>query len=277
MKAFKLSILPFFAFLPSGDSSAPVVNHREGQTYAASCAIANNAFKEGEKVAFTVYYTVGGLVNAPAGTGTFTTSLEKLNGKNVYHVVGEGKTLSSYEWAYKARDVYETYMDTETLQPLKFVRNVNEGGYKKYQTVSFNKSANTAITEKGVFNVPACVQDVVSSVFYARNVDFNKLKTNDRVAFSMFLDNEVFQMSIRYLGKETISTKYGKFKAIKIRPATIKGNIFTGEEKMTVWVTDDMNRVPVRIESPIVVGKVRLDMTSFQGLRNPMSALVKKF
>lgn len=277
MRAFKISILPILAFLPSGDVPDPISNYREGQTYVGSCAIANTAFKEGEKVGFTVYYTVGGLVNAPAGTGTFTTSLEKLNGKAVYHVVGEGKTLSSYEWAYKARDVYETFMDTETLQPLKFVRNVNEGGYKKYQTVSFNKSANTAITNKGVFKVPPCVQDVVSSVFYARNVDFNRLKPNDRITFSMFLDDDLYQMSIRYLGKETISTKYGKFKAIKVRPVTIKGNIFNGDEKMTMWVTDDANKVPVRIESPIVVGKVRIDMTSFQGLRSPMTALVKKF
>lgn len=277
MKTLKLSILPFFAFLPFSESSDHVRSATEGQTINASCAIKNTAFKEGEKAGFTVYYSVGSLVNVAAGSGTFTTTLEKLNGKNVYHVVGEGRTMPSYEWAYKARDVYETFIDTETMQPLKFIRNVNEGGYKKYQTVNFIKGANTAVTNSGTYKVPACVQDVVSSVFYARNVDFNKLKVNDRIAFSMFLDNEVYQMSIRYLGKETISTKYGKFKAIKIRPVTIKGNIFTGDEKMTVWVTDDANKVPVRIESPIVVGKVRVDMTSFQGLRNPMSALVKKY
>lgn len=274
MKALKLSVIPLFAFLPFGEAPAPV---NPGAVYQSNCGIKNTAFKEGERVGFTVYYSVGNLINAPAGTGTFATTLEKLNGKNVYHVVAEGKTLPSYEWAYKARDVYETYMDAETLQPLKFVRNVNEGGYKKYQNVTFNKNANTAVTNEGVFKVPACVQDVVSSVYYARNVDFNRLKVNDRIAFSMFLDNEVYQMSIRYMGKETISTKYGRFKAIKIRPVTIKGNIFNGDEKMTVWVTDDANKVPIRVESPIVVGKVRVDMTSFQGLRSPMSALVKKF
>lgn len=277
MRTLKLAALPLFTFLPFGETTFPIHLNAPTPALSSSCAIRNTAFKEGEKVGLTVYYSVGGLVNAPAGTGTFTTTLEKLNGRNVYHVVGEGRTLPSYEWAYKAKDVYETYMDAETLQPLKFIRNVSEGGYKKYQNVSFNKSANTAITNEGVFKVPACVQDVVSSVFYARNVDFNSLKLNDRISFNMFLDNEIYQMSIRYLGKETISTKYGKFKAIKIRPVTIKGNIFKGDEKMTIWITDDANHVPVRIESPIVVGKVRIDMTSFQGLRNPMSSLIKKF
>jgi hypothetical protein len=277
MKTINFLIVPLFTFLLLGKTPAPAQFESVNQTINNNCAITNTAFQEGEKVGFTIYYSVGGLVNAPAGSGAFTTTLEKLNGRNVYHVVGEGRTLPSYEWAYKAKDVYETFMDVETLQPLKFIRNVNEGGYKKYQNVSFNKSANTAITNEGVFKVPACVQDVVSSVFYARNVDFGSLKINDRIAFSMFLDNEVYQMLIRYLGKETISTKYGKFKAIKIRPVTIKGNIFNGDEKMTIWVTDDANHVPIRIESPIIVGKVRVDMTSFQGLRNPMTALVKKF
>lgn len=201
----------------------------------------------------------------------------KLNGKQVYHVEGEGHTLPSYEWAYKAKDIYETYMDAETLLPLKFVRNINEGDYKKYQNVSFNRSANTAISKEGVFKVPECVHDVVSAVFWARNIDFNLLKPNtDKVPVKIFLDNEIHTLYVRYLGKETITTKYGKFKTIKIKPSTIKGTIFKDDDKMTVWISDDANRVPVRVESPIIVGKVRIDMTSFENLRSPMTALVKK-
>ncbi|MET0393344.1 MAG: DUF3108 domain-containing protein [Chitinophagaceae bacterium] len=239
------------------------------------CAIKNTAFKAGEKISFSVYYAVAGIyVNA--GTATFTSTLETLNNKPVYHIVGDGSTNSSYDWAYKVRDRYETYIDTATLQTLKFVRNVNEGGHKIYQNVTFNKTANTAVTNDGVFKVPACVQDVLSAMYYARNIDFSKLKPNDKIAFSMFLDNEVNEMYIRYLGKETIKTKYGKFNAIKFKPLLIKGTVFDGGEKMTVWVTDDKNHIPVRIESPIVVGKVKIDMMSYENLRNPMTALVKR-
>jgi len=239
------------------------------------CGIQNTAFKAGEQVTYTVYYAVAGIyVNA--GTAVFTNTLETLNGKPVYHIVGEGNTNSSYDWIYKVRDKYETYIDTATLQTLKFVRNVNEGGYKKYQNVTFNKTANTAVTNDGVFKVPACVQDVVSSIFYARNIDFSKLRTNDRVEFSMFLDNEVFNMYIRYLGKEVIKTKYGKFNAIKFKPLLLKGTIFEGGEQMTVWVTDDANRIPVRIESPIVVGKVKIDMMQHKNLRHPLTSLIKR-
>lgn len=90
----------------------------------------------------------------------------------------------------------------------------------------------------------------------------------------MFLDNELYEMYIRYLGKETIKTKYGKFRAVKFKPLLIKGTIFEGGEKMTVWVSDDRNHVPVRIESPISVGSVKIDMISYRNLRYPLTSLL---
>lgn len=239
------------------------------------CGIKNIAFKVDEEVSFTVYYAVAGLY-ANAGTATFTSKLETINNRPVYHITGEGKTNGSYDWFYKVRDKYETYIDTATMQPLKFVRNVNEGGYKKYQNITFNKTANTAIATDGVFKVPACVQDVVSAMYYARNIDFSKLQPEDKIPFSMFLDNEVYNMYIRYVGREEIKTRYGKFMALKIKPLLLKGQIFEGGENMTVWVSDDANHIPVRVESPLVVGKVKIDMMSHANLRHPLSSLIKK-
>lgn len=209
-----------------------------------------------------------------AGEATFTSSLERLNGKPVYHIVGEGKTYNFYDNFFKVRDRYETYIDTASLQPYKFIRNVEEGGYKKYENVSFNRTANTAVTTKGVFKVPECVQDVVSSIYYARNIDFSKYKPGDKIPFSLFLDDEVYNIYIRYMGKETIKTKYGKFRAIKFKPYLIKGSVFEGGEKMTVWVSDDGNKIPVRIESPISVGSIKVDMASYRNLRYPLSSLI---
>lgn len=264
LKFFSLASLLLMAF--GSPVHAPVRDN---------CGIRNTAFKAGEKVSMTVYYAVAG-VYVNAGTATFTNTLETMNGKPVYHIVGEGRTNSSYDFLYKVRDKYETYIDTSSMLPMKFIRNVDEGGYKIYQNVTFNKNAKTAITNDGVFNVPECVQDVVSAVFYARNVDFSKLQPNDRIMFPMFLDNEVYNMYIRYLGREIVKTKYGKFRAIKFKPMLIKGTIFKGGEDMEVWVTDDMNRIPVRIESPIVVGKVKIDMMSHENLRYPLTSLVRR-
>ena len=237
------------------------------------CDVRNTAFSPGESLTFRVFYTVAG-VYVGAGEAVFNSSIEMLNNRPVYHIIGDGKTFSFYDNFFKVRDRYETYIDTATLQPYKFIRNVYEGGYKKYENVTFNKTTNTAITNEGVFKVPACVQDVLSAIYYSRNIDFNKYKPGDRIPFTLFLDKELFAMYIRYMGKETIKTKYGKFKAIKFKPLLIKGTIFEGGEKMTVWVSDDKNKIPVRVESPISVGSIKVDMMDYKNLRHPLSSLI---
>ena len=237
------------------------------------CGIRNYAFQSGEQISFTVFYNVIGLyVNA--GTATFSVNSEKLNNEPVYHLVGEGSSNSRYDWIFKVRDKYESYIDTSNLQPIKFIRNVNEGGYKINENVSFNRQANTATSEKGTVKVPNCIQDVLSAIYYARNINFEKYKPEDKIPFTMFLDNEVFNLYIKYMGKETIKTRYGTFRAIKFKPLLVKGTLFEGGEKMTVWVSDDANHVPLRIESPIVVGSVKVDMMGYKNLRYPFSSLV---
>ncbi len=237
------------------------------------CTIRNHSFQAGENITLIVYYNALGLyINA--GTANFIVSQEKLANKPVYHITGTGVTNSSYDWIYKVRDSYETFLDTATLKPYKFIRNVNEGSYKKYENVTFNHTTNTALTTQGVFKVPPCIQDVISAVFYARNIDFDHYKAGDKISFSMFIDNEIYNMYIRYLGKETVKTQYGKFKAIKFKPLLVKGTLFEGGEKMTVWVSDDRNKIPLRIESPIVVGSVKADMMSYRGLRYPLTSLI---
>ncbi len=235
--------------------------------------VRNSAFSAGEQITYTVFYNVVGIyVNA--GTASFSTTLTRYNNKPVYHVLGLGTSNSSYDWIFKVRDRYESFFDTATLQPYKFSRNIDEGGYKSNESVTFNQQTNTAITNNGVYKVPNCVQDVLSAIYYARNIDFSKYKKDDKIPFNMFLDNNVYNMYIRYLGKETIKTKYGKFRAIKFSPLLVKGTIFEGGEKMTVWVTDDDNHIPIRIESPIVVGSVKVDMMQYRNLRHPLTSLV---
>ena len=235
------------------------------------CGIHNTTFQDGESISFVVFYNVIGLyVNA--GDANFTVALDRINNKPVYHVVGIGNSNPSYDWIFKVRDRYETYFDTTNLQPLKFIRNINEGGFKQSENVSFNQQTSTAITTNGVFKVPGCIQDVLSAIYYARNIDFNRYQPDDKIPFSMFLDNEVHNLYIKYEGKETIKTKYGKFRAIRFKPLLVKGTMFSGGEKMTVWVSDDANHIPLRIESPIVVGSVKVDMMQYRNLRYPLTS-----
>ena len=240
------------------------------------CNLENKSTKNGEQITYKVYYTLAGAWIG-AGQATFTNKVEKYKGKPVYHITGNGKTFRSYDWFFKVRDKYESYIDTTTMLPMKFVRRVNEGGYKKFNIVNFNRNLNSASSTAGVKKVPACVQDVVSSIYYARNINFNKYKKGDKIPFSIFLDHKVYDIYLRYLGKVRLKTKHGVFNTIKFKPLLIDGTIFEGGEKMTVWVTDDENKIPVHIETPIIVGSVRIDLVKYKNLRNPTKGVLKMY
>jgi hypothetical protein len=245
----------------------------------------NHAFQAGEKISYTVFYNVIGIIYINAGTATFTTTNETMQNSEVYHVIGEGATNSKYDWIFKVRDRYETYFNASDLKPLKFQKHISEGKYNKHEDVTFNQQTNTVITSKGVYAVPENVQDVISIMYYARDINYGQYQTGDRIPISMFIDNKVYKMYIHYVGRETIKTKYGKFNAIKLKPLLLKGNtveddekllegsVFEGSEKMTIWVTDDSNHIPVRIESPIAVGRVKVDLMQYENLKYSLTAL----
>lgn len=264
MRLNRMTLTVFFFMLPFARLGA--VND--------FCGLNNGAFSAGEVITFKIFYNVIGLY-VDAGTASFTVAQEKLNNKPVYHVTGLGTSNPSYDWIFRVRDRYETYIDTATLKPYKFIRHVEEGGFRKDEWVNFDHENNKATSNKGTYPISDCMQDVLSSIYYARNIDFSKYKVGEKIPFSMFLDNEVHNIYIRYLGKEAVKTRYGKFTAIKFKPMLIKGTIFEGGELMTVWVSDDANRVPLRIESPITVGSVKVDMMGYRNLRYPFGSLVK--
>jgi ribosomal protein L31E len=234
----------------------------------------STAFQQGEKITYTVFYNVIGIyINA--GSATFSTSVEQFNNNNVFHVVGEGATNSKYDWIFKVRDRYESYFNTNDLQSVKFIRNINEGSFKMHEEVSFNQQTNTAITSSGVYKVPPKVQDVINAIYYARNINYSVYKPGDKITFSMFLDNKVYNLFIKYMGKETIKTRYGKYNAIKLSPQVITGTVFKNDDKMTMWVTDDANHIPVRVESPIAVGSIKIDLKDYQNLKYPLTGIAK--
>jgi len=232
------------------------------------------AFKPGEKATYRVQYHCGGLWMS-AGEVTFSCEESTLNNRPVYHVVGYGETYKSYDWFYKVRDKYESYIEEQTLQPLKFIRDVNEGGYSIYNNVSFNQHTHKATSTNGTYTIPESTQDVLSGIYWARNIDFSKMSPGQKINMNMFIDDTTYAIYIKYDGTENLTTAAGTFNCIKFKPLLINGTMFKGGEKMTVWVTNDENRVPVRVESEIAVGSIAADLYKWEGLSHPMTAKIK--
>ncbi len=245
------------------------------QTDLKICGVTNTSFTPGESITFSIFYSVIG-VYFNAGTANFKTTEETLNNTSVYHTVGTGWTNSKYDWIFKVRDRYESYYDKQSMLPIKFIRNVNEGKYKRSQTAVFDHTAGNVLTEENkTLTVPKCSFDIISALFNIRSVNFDKLAVNSKIIFDMYMDGEVYHMYLRYLGKENVETKLGTFKAIKVKPLLVKGNAFKGGEKMTAWISDDDNHIPVRIESDLSVGSIKVDLMQYSNLRTTLSSRIK--
>ncbi|MFN4882127.1 MAG: DUF3108 domain-containing protein [Bacteroidota bacterium] len=238
------------------------------------CDVRNTALASGEKVTYKIAYKWGALWLS-AGEVVFTLDNAKYGNREVYHAKGYGYTHKSYDWLFKVRDTYESYFDKESLMPYKFVRDVNEGNASFYQNVTFKHDQGKATSLKGTYNIPSCTQDIMSAIYYTRCIDWNKYKKNDTVPITVFLDDVVHPLYVRYIGKEKISVKSGTYNCIVFKPLLIKGTVFKGGEEMTVYVTDDENKIPVLVKSPILIGDIRAEVHEISGTKSPLKSKVK--
>ncbi len=230
--------------------------------------ISNGAFAPGEVLEYRVHY---GFIDAGEARLEVSKEYKDFGGRKCYHVIGTGKSMGAFDWFFKVRDSYESYIDTQALVPWLFIRRVNEGGYIINQNVSFNHFKKTATSEKKTIDTPSKVQDLVSSFYYARTIDFSKAVPGDTFVIHTYLDDETFPLTIKFLGREKIKTAKGKFRCIMFRPMLLEGRVFKEKEGMTVWVTDDKNRIPIRAQADILVGSVKMDLKDYQGLANPLA------
>jgi hypothetical protein len=213
-----------------------------------------------------------------AGNADFTAQSSVLNGANTYTLTATGNSNSKYDWIFKVRDRYESIIDSKTMLPYQFMRQINEGSFHTRESLVFNQQAKTVTssTASGVFTAGDCTYDVISAIYAARNINFSGLQINDKVNLNFFLDKTLYPSYFKYLGRYQMNTQYGKFNVIKLAPLLVKGTVFNGGEKMVVWVTDDPNHIPVRIETPLLVGSIKVDMVNFDNLRYPLSSLLEK-
>lgn len=237
-----------------------------------------DAFTTGEYFKFRIHY---GLVNA--GYATLEVKEAVRNNKKVHHVVGRGYTVGMTKFFFKVEDDYQSIFDKQTGQPYQYLRKINEGGYTKNQEGFFNQTKNIILvkdyknnTEK-TFSVPENVQDIVSSFYYLRNhPKIDKLAVGESILIDMFFDDEVFKFKLKYLGREDIDTKFGTIPTMVFRPYVQSGRVFKEQESLTVWISDDDNKMPIRIKASLAVGSLKADLDGFKGLKNSFKVKVKQ-
>jgi len=227
----------------------------------------NTAFKAGEILTYQIRYgfVVGGTTTLSLGETVYKK-------KQVFHAEAIGQTTGMAEKVYGVKDIYESWFDKETNLPYKQIRNIKEGHYKKYNMVTYNRIDNTVKSKlSGEHKVPENILDLASTFYYIRRIDFSKVNEGDVIFVNMYFADEIFPFHLRYSGKETIRTKFGKIDCLKISPVVEVGRMFKSPDDLTIWFTDDDNRLPVLVRMDIrIVGAVLLKLIKYENILNPL-------
>ncbi len=230
----------------------------------------DRAYGDGEFFKFRVHY---GFVTA--GYATLSVKSTSLRGKPVYHVKGYGETVGVSSWFFAVKDDYQSYIDKEENIPYKFIRKIDEGGYTKDTEIDFNHTTHKArVNDKKhneieEFSFPEDTQDMISAFYFLRNkLDTKNIQVGQTVEMNMFFDKENYKFRLKFLGKEVIKTNFGKVACLIFRPYVQSGRVFKEKESLTVWISDDDNKIPMLIKADLAVGSLKATLTQFKGLQH---------
>ncbi len=245
------------------------------------CTIKNDSFKEGEELLYKVYYHLG-WIWVPAGEAKFKVR----DAGKYYEMKVTAKTFDSYEWFFKVRDTFYSKIDKEKLLPHYFVRKVHEGNYRRYDSLVFNQSNGLADSYNGktkktvrkkTIHFEECMHDLLSVFYFLRNIDVASYKVGDYIPVKMLMDEKIYPIKVRYKGKEKSKEvkDLGIYNTILVVPDLITGNVFKEGNKMNIWVSDDKNKIPLLIESPLSVGRAKAVLFSAKGNRHVFTSKIK--
>lgn len=267
MQRLAFFLLSFLAPLVVAVSSGFDI-HRPGDSLRN---VENNAFATGEYLKYRIHY---GIINAGVAE-LMVKEITTRNDRPVYHMVGIGRSVGMAEWFFKTRDRYESFIDTQAMVPWEFIRDVNEGGYIIERHLVFDhyndKAKDLKLDENKTFDIIDNAQDMLSTFYYARCLPTEGLSPGQELPVNMFLDHEDFSFRLRFLGTETVNSELGKVRCKKFIPVVQEGRVFRDEEGLTLWVTDDSNKIPIRLEAELAVGSIKMDLVSHRNTLRPIN------
>lgn len=241
----------------------------EGSSERPLRNIEHNAFKPGEKLTYVVHY---GWLNAGEAVVELKEHNRDIQGRPVWYAVGTGRSLGAFNTFYKVDDHMGSYIDAKGVFPWVFNRSVSEGGYEFTQDYVYLQHRREVKTQREkTHEVPASVQDMLSAFYYARTIDYSRSKPGDEYTIDCFIDDEIWPLRMRYMGKETIKLRNGSYRCMRFQPVVQEGRVFKGNDDLNVWVTDDGNRIPVLVQAKVLVGSIKMELTEYQGLIHPIA------
>lgn len=234
--------------------------------------IEHSSFIPGEVIDYKIHY---GFVNAAEGQMIVHDKLEEVNGRSCFKIDVFGRSIGMFDFFLRIRDNWGTYLDTASIIPHKSYRKIEEGKYRKHEIVDFDHINGKATVHNynhkkefwkpiEEYDMPKYAQGMVSGYYYLRTLDFNAMKEGEIVKIKAFFDDETYDFNIRYIGKEEIRTKLGRIRALVLSPIMPENSLFDGENSIRVWISNDANKVPIKVKAQMFVGAVEVDIQSYK-------------
>lgn len=233
--------------------------------------IENKAFTQGEELHFDVDYGFITVGTAKMAIPSYSTIFDR----KCYQVIFTVQSKPFFDWTYKVRDRYESYIDVDGLFPWKFEQHIREGGYTRDFVVTFDQERGQAYTPKGQYPIPPFVQDILSALYYARTLSYEGYRPGQKVWLKNFYKDTTYTLGVKYLGRQTIEVEAGKFKTIIVEPLITEGGLFKASGRILVWITDDDRKMPVQVDAEIPIGSITSELTSYKGLNGPLPAKIQ--
>ncbi|WP_294248671.1 DUF3108 domain-containing protein [uncultured Chryseobacterium sp.] len=232
-----------------------------------------NTIADGESITLRIHY---GFLNA--GTANLTARKSTYRGAPHLYVRGTGQTTGAVKAFFKVDDLYESYINMNTELPSFYVRNVKEGSYRQHLETVFNHDNNTLIlTDKKtpangskVIKSVRGVQDMLSCFYYLRSKSPAELKTGSVINMNVWIDDEMFPFQLKVAGTENLETKFGTINCLKIIPSVKSGRVFREKEGVVMWVSNDLNHIPILLKAELAVGSLKASIDDYKNVKYPL-------
>jgi hypothetical protein len=229
------------------------------------------AFAAGERLLFDVNF---GIITAGYAE-MIIPQMDTVMGNSTYKVQFNVRSTPTFDFFFEVRDQYETYLDSAGIFPWRFEQHIKEGKYKRDYTAMFDQKNHIARTDEGEFTIPEYVHDIMSAFYYARTIDYSKFRIGQKVRLFNFFKGKTNPLDIKYLGKQKINVAAGTFNCIIVEPMVKEGGLFKSEGRILIWMTDDERKIPVKVNTKVIIGSIDAELKEYSGINGPLKGKVQ--
>lgn len=234
----------------------------------------NHHFKKGEHLEFRLSY---GWFTVGKGSLDIDEHYYKYKDSECFKVEVKGSTAGLLGVFAHVDDTWGAYVRKGDLRPLHAYRNIEEGKYLREEHTYFHHKEGKVevqrynpvkdVHKKKIYDIPADVYDLMSSLLYFRNMDLSTFANGDTIRVTTFYEDELYHFSMIMEGKELIDSKVGELYAFKIKFIMPKSRVFPDENGVHAWVSEDSNHLPLRVEAEMFFGKGSCDLVAYRNVK----------